>query len=218
MAKRRRRWEEELEREPESAGPKLAALDTGQRASVLEELQRASGNRALQQVVGAQRLQREAAPEVAGPAAYSEHEKRTFMIVDGIRGPAKDPSHVGQFEVESFDQEVTSPTDVHSGQASGRRQYSDVTVVIRKSISTPAFRQALAENKVIKEITIVTPIEGGFEVTKLTGVRVTGIKELQGGRVQLRFSPSKIEWETTGVGEGSGKGQTYDDEPHGPKS
>jgi type VI secretion system Hcp family effector len=217
MAKRRRRWEEELEREPESAGPKLAALDTGQRASVLEELQRASGNRALQQVVGAQQLQREAAPETA-PPAYSEHETRTFMIVDGIRGSAKDPSHAGQFEVESWEQEATSPTDVHSGQASGRRQYSDVTVVIRKSVSTPAFRQALSENQEIKEIKIVTPIEGGFEITKLTGVRVTGIKEIQGGKIQLRFSPRKIEWETTGVGGDSGKGQTYADEPHASKT
>ena len=68
MAKRRRRWEEELEREPEHSGKRqLARLDAAARAGVLEELQRAGGNRAVQQVVAGAQLQRDVATE-ARPA------------------------------------------------------------------------------------------------------------------------------------------------------
>ena len=198
MAKRRRRWEEELEREPENAGPKLADLDTRQRASVLEELQRASGNRALQQVVGAQQLQREAAP---APTLSTAEDPRTFMYVDGIPGPTIEKKYAGAFEVEDYQLEMRAPHDAGSGLPTGKRQYSDLTVIIKKSGKTPAFRGALAENKEIKTIKFT-----GLEQTTLTGVRVVGIKDLPNGRVQLTFTFDNIEWTTAE--------ETYTDAPH----
>src|SRR5687768_12470269 len=119
MARRRRRWEEELERELErpTERAQLADLDEGKRAGMLEELQRAGGNRALQQVVGSQQLQREAAPTVP---KLQQRETRTYMSVKGVPGPVLEKAHRGQFDVIKFSHKVVSPRDSASGQPTGK--------------------------------------------------------------------------------------------------
>lgn len=195
MAKRRR-WEEELEREgkPQLAR-QLADLDEGKRAGVLSELQQ-GGNRALQQVVAGPQLQREAAP-ISAPVRSS----RPYMKIDGIRGPVEREGHKGEFElVEDYELEVKSPTDRSTGQARGKREYSDLKVVIRKSAGVTQLRRAITENRVIKEIVIVTslsddPKRPEFETTRLTGARVVGVKDLGNGNVEIRFVFENISWD-----------------------
>jgi type VI protein secretion system component Hcp len=193
MAKRRR-WEEELEREAERAGKpqlaqQLADLDEGKRAGVLEELQKAGGNRALQQVVGGQ-LQREAAT-VALPRIT-----RPFMKIDGIRGPSSVKGHQGEFELEeNYELEVKTPTDLGSGQAAGKRRYSDLKVVIRKSTGVTALRQAITTNQRIATIVLIAPVEDGVETTTLKDVYVVGVKDLGNGNVEIRFVFREIAWE-----------------------
>lgn len=181
---KRRRWEEELERELQRK-PELAQLDEGKRAGVLEELQRAGGNRALQQVVGGQQLQREAAPKPTPVAA----DERTFMYVDGIRGPVIEKGREGAFEVITYELEMKAAVDKSNNANRGHREYSDVVVIIKKSSSLPAFRGALVENRAIEKIVFT-----GLEQTTLKDVRVVGIKDLADGRVQLSFSFTSIEW------------------------
>jgi type VI protein secretion system component Hcp len=193
MAKRRR-WEEELEEEAERAGKpqlaqQLADLDEGKRAGVLEELQKAGGNRALQQIVGGQ-LQREAAavslPQITKP----------FMKVDGIPGPSTAKGHQGEFELEeNYELEVKRPTDAESGQATGKRRYSDLKVVIRKSTAVTALRQAIATNKQIATIVLTAPVEDGMETTTLKDVFVVAVKDLGNGNVEIRFVFREISWE-----------------------
>jgi type VI protein secretion system component Hcp len=191
MRRRRRLEEEELEETEQPAKlqlPQLAELDEGKRAGVLEELQSAGGNRAFSQVVAGQQLQRETA---AAPVLLAE---RTYMTVDGIKGPETWKKHEGQFEVESFELEQSSPRDRATGQATGKRQFSEAIVVVRKSSATPKFRQALSHNQVIKTITI----DDGIEVTTLSDVTVVGVKEAGTGKVQLRFVYKKISWSSGG--------------------
>ena len=178
MAKRRR-WDEELERELERK-PALAQLDEGKRASVLEELQRAGGNHALQQ-----QLLREAAPQ----APVAEVDERTYMYVDGIKGPLTDKAHAGAFDVITYELEMKAAVDKSNNANLGHREYSDVVVVIKKSTSMPRFRQALVTNEAIEKIVFT-----GLEQSTLKGVRVVGIKDLADGRVQLSFSFTSIEW------------------------
>jgi hypothetical protein len=60
MAKKRRRWDLEPEREPgQSPKPQLAQLDAASRAGVLESLQRAGGNNAVQRVFAGPQLERQ---------------------------------------------------------------------------------------------------------------------------------------------------------------
>src|SRR5262245_46044480 len=60
MAKKRRRWDLEPEREPgRSPKPQLARLDPASRAGVLENLQRAGGNNAIQRALAGAQLQRQ---------------------------------------------------------------------------------------------------------------------------------------------------------------
>jgi hypothetical protein len=193
MAKRRRRWEEEeLEHEAQRATkPPLAELDSAKRAGVLEELQRGSGNRALQQVVTGQQLQREAAPELS-----PIRETRPYMRIKGVRGPSQVKGHEGEFElVRDYELEVSSPTDRASGQASGKRQYSDLKVVVRKSSGITSLRRAVVENQVIEEIVIVSPVADGVERVTLKQARVVGVKDLADGTVELRFVFRDVTWD-----------------------
>jgi type VI protein secretion system component Hcp len=187
MAKRRR-WEDELEERERAAKPQLSQLDEGKRAGVLEELQRAGGNRALQQVVGGQQLQREAAPA-------RSFGGRTYMTVDGIKGPEMRKSFEGQFEVDSWNYEATSPRDPATGQARGERRHSEVVVVVQKSGATTRFRQALATNEIIKTVAI----DDGIERMTMSNVSVVGIKEAGTGKVQLRFVFQKVIFSSEGV-------------------
>jgi type VI protein secretion system component Hcp len=193
MRRRRRLEEEELEEREHAAKPQLpqlAELDEGKRAAVLEELQSAGGNRAFQQVVAGQQLQRETA---AAPVRDLASD-RTYMTVEGIKGPETWKKHEGQFEVEAFELEQSVPHDPGSGLPTGVRRFSEAIVVVRKSSATPKFRQALGQNQVIKTITI----DDGIEVTTLSDVNVVGVKEMGAGKVQLRFVYKKIAWSSGG--------------------
>ena len=191
MAKRRR-WEEELERELEREGkPKLAELDPAKRAGVVEEIQRSSGNRAFQQVVGTQSLQREAAPTGA-PAKVTQ----PFMKIKGIRGPSTLKGFEGAFELEQdYELEVKAPTDLRSGKAVGKRTYSDLKVVVRKSAGVTSLRQAIATNQILEEIVLTAPVQDAVETTTLKKSVVVGVKDLGNGNVEIRFSFEKISWD-----------------------
>lgn len=197
MAKRRRWEEEELERESKpQLARQLADLDEGQRASVLAELHQ-GGNRALQQVVAGPQLQREAAPS----APIYQRMSRPTMKIDGIRGPVTRKGSEGEFDLEQdYELEVKSPTSRSSGQPTGPREYSDLKVVVRKSVGVTPLRRAIAENKVIKQIVIVTslnddPMNRESEKTTLSNARVVGVKDLGNGNVEIRFIFEEISWD-----------------------
>ena len=195
MAKRRR-WEEELEREgkPQLAR-QLAELDEGKRAGVLAELQQ-GGNRALQQVVAGPQLQREAAPVGSAPRL-----SRPYMNIDEIRGPVERKGYEGWFLLEQdYELDVSAPTDKATGLPRGKREYSDLKVVVRKSAGVTPLRRAIVENKVIKQIVIVTPLSDDpskpeSEKTTLANARVVGVKDLGNGNVEIRFVFEAVSWD-----------------------
>ena len=221
---KRRRWEEELEELEErerAAKPNIAQLDEGKRAGMLEELQRAGGNRALQQVVGAQALQREAAPVAAAPkltrpfmkvtttastaTSYAGGETTTLKTpAEPIKGPSTVKGHEGEFELEeNYELEAKSPRDKATGQATGQSQYSELKVVVRKSVGVTRLRHAFMNNEQL-DIVIMSPIEDGVETITLTKAAVVGVKDLANGNVELRFVFEKVRW-------GAGEMETADD-------
>jgi type VI protein secretion system component Hcp len=219
---RRRRWEEELEEREPRVKPQLAQLDEGKRAAVLEELQRGGGNRAFQQLVGGQALQREAAaatapaPRITQPfmkittsprtaTSYAGDKTTTIAIPsEPIKGPSAVKGHEGEFElVENYELEAKSPRDKASGQATGKSQYSELKVVVRKSVGVTRLRHAFMNNEQL-DIVIMSPIEDGVETMTLTKAAVVGVKDLANGNVELRFVFEKVRW-------GAGEMETADD-------
>lgn len=219
---RRRRWEEELEEREPRAKPQLAQLDEGKRAGVIEELQRAGGNRAFQQVVDGQALQREAAPATAPTpritrpfmkittsartaTSYAGDKSTTVEIPsEPIKGPSTVKGHEGEFElVENYELEAKSPRDKATGQATGQSQYSELKVVVRKSVGVTRLRHAFLNNEQL-DIVIMSPIEDGVETMALIKAAVVGVKDLPNGNVELRFVFEKVRW-------GAGELETADD-------
>ena len=225
MRRRRRLEEEELEERKQAAKPRLpqlAELDEGKRAGVLEELQSAGGNRAFQHVMAGPQLQREAvpattlAPRITRPfmkittaastaTSYAGGKTTTLEIAaEPIKGPSTVKGHEGEFElVENYELEAKSPRDRATGQATGATQYSELKVVVRKSVGVTRLRQAFTNNEQLN-ILIMSPIEDGVETMSLTKAAVVGVKDLPNGNVELRFVFEKVRW-------GAGEMETADD-------
>ena len=58
-------------------------------------------------------------------------------------------------DVRSFNASVTSPRDLASGQASGRRQYKPLVVTKKMDAATPLLHKALATNETLPSVVLV---------------------------------------------------------------
>jgi type VI secretion system secreted protein Hcp len=85
-----------------------------------------------------------------------------------------------------FAYEVTTATEVGTGQASGRRQHKPIVITKEVGAASPQLFQALVQNEVLKSVLISfveTNAEGVVEVVhtiKLTNARVTSLKTFLG--------------------------------------
>ena len=93
---------------------------------------------------------------------------------------ARDPS---KMEAVAFSMEITSPRDVASGQASGRRQYKPLQITKRIGPSSPQFVQAVTTNEVLQTVTLdfVKTNANGEEIVfysiKLTNASVASVRQ-----------------------------------------
>jgi type VI secretion system secreted protein Hcp len=83
----------------------------------------------------------------------------------------------------AFSYEVTSPRDVATGQASGKRQHAPVTFVKEWGAASPQLFQAAVTNEVLKSVlfeflrTNANGEEEVFETVKLTNATVSHLKD-----------------------------------------
>jgi type VI secretion system secreted protein Hcp len=144
-----------------------------------------------------------------------------YVTVEGtkqgkIKGDSTRESHKASIPCFGFTYEVTSPRDLASGQASGKRQHKPITVQSEWGASTPQLWQALVTNEVLKSVLIefmkTTPegVEEVYSTIKLTNATVSNAKFLGGTErgthqhesttsahelVDWSFTFSKIEFE-----------------------
>jgi type VI secretion system secreted protein Hcp len=93
---------------------------------------------------------------------------------DGLRG--------GKIPGIRFFAETTSPRDVGTGQASGKRQHKPITITKQWDASSPQLFQALVTNEVLKSVLfefVKTNLQGEefvYHTIKLTNGTVSNIK------------------------------------------
>ncbi|MDQ6770462.1 MAG: type VI secretion system tube protein Hcp [Gemmatimonadota bacterium] len=153
-----------------------------------------------------------AAPLTAAktPAPTPESRLRSMMLayefsvqIEGTKqGKFKgDPGRAGGAASDkirglAFQYEVTSPRDLASGQATGKRQHKPIIVTKEWGASSPQLFEALATNEVLKVTFefLTTKADGTeevFETIKLANATISDIKQY-----------------TTGLVDGAGKSAT----------
>ena len=91
-------------------------------------------------------------------------------------------SHKDEIAGLSFQYEVTSPRDLASGQASGKRQHKPITVTTEWGAFSPQLFQALTTNEVLKKVdltfmkTNANGEEAVYSTIKLTNATVSNAK------------------------------------------
>lgn len=135
---------------------------------------------------------------------------RMFLSVEGTKqGRFKGESSIANQKDKSpvwgMTHSITSPRDLASGQASGKRQHGPLTVTKAWGAATPQFFQALVTNEVLKSVLIEhyqTSPEGLEEIRgtiKLVNATVSNISRSSGtdaGIVEaISFTYQRIELE-----------------------
>ena len=111
-----------------------------------------------------------------------------YVTIEGsqqgkLKGDSKRKTHKDAIMGLAFEYAVTSPRDAGSGQATGRRQHSPITITKRWGASTPQLFQALVTNELLKSVLIefVKTSPQGKEVVyhtvKLTNANVVAIEQ-----------------------------------------
>jgi type VI secretion system secreted protein Hcp len=116
-----------------------------------------------------------------------------FVTIEGtkqgvFKGESQGERSKDKISGYAFSYEVTSPRDVATGQASGKRQYSPVTFVKEWGAASPQLFQAAVTNEVLKSVLfefVRTNPDGEeeiFETVKLSNATVSHIKDSFDGR------------------------------------
>ena len=117
-----------------------------------------------------------------------------------FRGESPRPNWSEKIQFISFNYEVKSPRDVATGQASGKRQHSAITVTKDWGAASPQLFQAAVNNEILTEVLFeflkINP-EGEqyvYYTVKLTGGRISDYKAYV-GPVKHRESSDDYELE-----------------------
>jgi type VI secretion system secreted protein Hcp len=125
---------------PRAGGP-TGVRRSGPSGSVLA-LQGMAGNRA---VAGLMR----------SPTPHSRTKAKMLVRIKGRKqGVFKGTGPEGAIEGFKFEMEITSPRDVSTGQAAGKRQHKALTFQKPMDAASPMLMQALVSNEVLDEVRI----------------------------------------------------------------
>jgi type VI secretion system secreted protein Hcp len=91
-----------------------------------------------------------------------------FLKLDGVQGESQDPDHKNEIQIEGFRLNCMSPRDSFTGQATGIRRWSHLTIRAKVDMSTPLLFQKLATNATIPKAVLACRKAGGGAVTYFT--------------------------------------------------
>jgi type VI secretion system secreted protein Hcp len=103
-----------------------------------------------------------------------------------LKGESVREAHKDKLAGLSYSHTITSPRDIATGQASGKRQHGPVTITKEWGASSPQLFQALVTNEVLKSVFfefIHTTPDGAEEVyhtVKLANATVSQIRQVTG--------------------------------------
>src|SRR5664279_5078007 len=103
-----------------------------------------------------------------------------FLKLDGVQGESQDPDHKNEIQIEGFRLNCMSPRDSFTGQATGIRRWSHLTIRAKVDMSTPLLFQKIATNAPIPKAVLACRKAGGGAVTyfmvTLTNVAVAKVQ------------------------------------------
>lgn len=124
-----------------------------------------------------------------------------------IKGDATEKGKEGLIQVITFQQEVSSPRDAATGQASGKRQHKPLLIIKQIDKSSPLLMAALVKNENLPEVTlsIYRPSAKSAGTNELwytiemkevliSGISTTWDAEKKQSREEVSFTYQKIKW------------------------
>jgi type VI protein secretion system component Hcp len=125
-----------------------------------------------------------------------------FLKVDGVNGDVASSGFIKWFAVDGFDFGENSPLSAATGRATGRTQFSPLTVDIHSLSGMAALFGDEVTNKLIKSVDLVAVRDVGEEGAtqtvfdlKLSNASISGLKETPGANgpeSQLTFNYNKL--------------------------
>ena len=112
-----------------------------------------------------------------------------------LKGEAMGKGLEGWIPIYGFQYEVTSPRDLATGAASGKRQHRPITIVKEWGAATPQIFNALVSNEVLPVVVfqfLRTNANGEvfvFQTVTLTNATISSLKQYSGG---LPGAPSDL--------------------------
>jgi type VI secretion system secreted protein Hcp len=121
--------------------------------------------------------------------AWAQQRVSFYVTIEGTKQgkfkgeSVRGPQNQDKLEGLRFFYQVTSPRDVATGQASGKRQHSDMIFTKEWGAASPQIYQAMVTNEVLKSVVFefVKPNQRGqeivFQTIKLTNAAVSSVKQ-----------------------------------------
>jgi len=114
-----------------------------------------------------------------------------YVTIEGTRqgafkGESPREAHNKKVAGLSYSHEITSPRDIATGQASGKRQHGPISITKEWGAASPQLFQALVTNEVLKSVLFeffhTTPdgLEEVYHTIKLANATVSKIKQMTG--------------------------------------
>lgn len=114
-----------------------------------------------------------------------------YVTIEGtkqgaFKGESVREAHNKKIAGLSYAHEITSPRDVATGQASGKRQHGPVVITKEWGASSPQIFQALVTNEVLKSVLFefyhTTPdgLEEVYHTVKLVNATVSRVRQMTG--------------------------------------
>lgn len=131
------------------------------------------------------------------------HAQTILMTVEGVKqgafkGESLNKRYSNKMEVAGYLHEISSPRDVATGQASGKRTHQPLIILKPTGAASPQFFQAATTNEVLKTVIIevyITDPQTGMEVVAYTitlgNATVSNYKQFIGPLDNEKFNPAK---------------------------
>lgn len=130
-----------------------------------------------------------------------------------IKGDVFERGKEGLIKVVSYSHEISSPRDVATGQATGKRQHKPIVITKEMDKATPLLYAALSTNEMLTEVTLnfyrpslkaAAGVAVQWYTIKLTNASIAGIKSRVDDKGQIleeiSLAYQKISWTYTDGG------------------
>ncbi|HSC89900.1 MAG TPA: type VI secretion system tube protein TssD [Polyangiaceae bacterium] len=130
-----------------------------------------------------------------------------YVTIEGTRqgafkGESVREAHSSKVAGLSYAHEITSPRDIATGQASGKRQHGAITITKEWGASSPQLFQALVTNEVLKSVLFefihTTPdgLEEVYHTVKIVNATVSRIKQMTGAGESSNTAKTSATYDT----------------------